>query len=436
MPVAPPNLPAPDRPQSGHRAQWGALPRAGRAGDEDGVARPRRELDVAAQRPAIRQIEIERIDGEAAAAAVDRDRLCRTAVGGDLLDPAVKAAQPLDDRLVFGDLGVARHNERKRILHLAEGRGDLHQPAELDLLCEIARRRDDKREDDRQLLLAAGEPGELLASTNDVPPIQHAVRKTVLEYAVFAALAAIKRDALGMLAQAHQAEAEIRLIALLVEQKRHQRIADLLGQPRAPHRVDDRGDDHVAGNIEAAIAAQWDVQRARQRPQDEQEREQRYDRIQQAERQREAGRGEAVEIVRDALVRIVGRGLIELHPVIGLVAQPILQVALGHPAPPADLQDLPQILLIDRDDDQGGRDHPEDRELPPEFWPVIFLEGVVEIVVPRIEADIEPNRGQVERDHGSEQEPRRPALLAHPERPGELPGRSEKSALRHTYSPP
>src|SRR5205823_12841640 len=55
-------------------------------------------------------------------------------------------------------------------------------------------------------------------------------------------------------------------------------------------------------------------------------------------RQRETDRGEAVEIVRDALVRIVGRGLVELHPVIGLVAQPILQVALGHPAPPADLR--------------------------------------------------------------------------------------------------
>src|SRR5204863_6966142 len=128
----------------------------------------------------------------------------------------------------------------------------------------------------------------------------------------------------------------------------------------------------------------------------EKKREQRYDRIPKPDRQREADRGEAVEIVRDALVRIVGRGLIELHPVIGLVAQPILQVALSHPAPPADLQDLPQILLIDRDDDQGRRDHPEDRELPPEFWPVIFLESVVEIVVPGIEADMELDRGQVD----------------------------------------
>src|SRR5207237_9552363 len=117
-----------------------------------------------------------------------------------------------------------------------------HKPAELSALGEIARRRDDEREDDRQLLIAAGEPGELLAAANDVPPIQHAVRKAVLEDAVFAAPAAIKRDALGMLAQAHQTEAEIGLVALLVEQKRHQRIADLLGQPRAARRIDDRGD--------------------------------------------------------------------------------------------------------------------------------------------------------------------------------------------------
>src|SRR5256886_5304928 len=51
-------------------------------------------------------------------------------VGGDLLDPGAETAQPFDHRLVFGDLGVAAHDERQRILHPAKSRGDLHQPAD------------------------------------------------------------------------------------------------------------------------------------------------------------------------------------------------------------------------------------------------------------------------------------------------------------------
>src|SRR5207248_6076592 len=164
-----------------------------------------------------------------AAALLDRDRLRRVSVGSDLLYARMESAQPIDNRLVFGDLGVARHNEGQGILHLTKRRGYLHQPAELDLLREIARRRDDEREDDHELLIAAREPGQFLAAADDVPPVQHAMREAVLEDAVFAALAAVERDALGMLAQAHEAEAEIGLVALLVEQQVHERVADLLG---------------------------------------------------------------------------------------------------------------------------------------------------------------------------------------------------------------
>src|SRR5207244_12319555 len=47
-------------------------------------------------------------------------------------------------------------------LHLAEGRGGLHQSAELDGAGKIARGRDDDREDRGDLAEAGGEPGEPL----------------------------------------------------------------------------------------------------------------------------------------------------------------------------------------------------------------------------------------------------------------------------------
>ena len=67
----------------------------------------------------------------------------------------------------------------------------------------------------------------------------------------------------------------------------------------------------------------------------------------------EADRREAVEIVGDALIRVVGRRLVKLHPVIGLIVEPVAQKALGQPAAPADMQYLPQIKRIDRIDDQS-----------------------------------------------------------------------------------
>ena len=215
-----------------------------------GVARLGGKRDVLAQRLAVRQMQIEPVDRDAAAAALDRDRLRRSLGGGDLVHLGAEPAETLDDRAVFGDLDIARDDERQRILHLAEGRGDLHQPAELDFLREIARRRDDERKHDRQLRISGGEPGQLLAAPDDAPPIQHDPRKAVLEHLALAALAAVERDVFGILAQPHHAEAKIGLVALLVEKEPDQRVADAMRQPGAGDRIDDCGKHHVARNIE------------------------------------------------------------------------------------------------------------------------------------------------------------------------------------------
>src|SRR5437764_1148184 len=177
MPLADPDMAAAERPQPGDRPQQRALARARRPGDQDGAAGTGGQLDFLAQRPTIGKIEVERVDLDAGSLPFDRDRLWCATLGGDLVHPGAEAAQPFDDGLVFGDLGVAGYDEGERILDPAKGRGDLHQPTKLDLLGEITRRRDQKGKYRRHLLITIGEPAQFLATNDDVPPIRDDMSK-------------------------------------------------------------------------------------------------------------------------------------------------------------------------------------------------------------------------------------------------------------------
>src|SRR5204862_604794 len=128
----------------------------------------------------------------AAAAATKCSRLPVVMAGRVLLVPPSQAAHPRDHGLVFRDLGVARDDEGQRFLDTAEGRGDLHQPAELDLLGEIARRRDQERKYRRHLLVAVGEPAQFLAAADNAPPIGDDMGKALVEDGALALLAAIE----------------------------------------------------------------------------------------------------------------------------------------------------------------------------------------------------------------------------------------------------
>ncbi len=79
--------------------------------------------------------------GKRPTAALDRNRLRPPPFDGDRIDLVAKPQKPLNHRSIFGDLDIAGHDKRQRILHTPEGRGDLHQPAKLNLLGEISRRR-------------------------------------------------------------------------------------------------------------------------------------------------------------------------------------------------------------------------------------------------------------------------------------------------------
>src|SRR5208283_1959822 len=149
-------------------------------------------------------------------------------------------------------------------------------------------------------------------------------------------------------------------------------------------------------------------------------------------------RREVVEILGDPLIGVLGRRLVQLHPVISLVFEPVAQEVPGQPTPPADMKYGPQIKRIDGVDDHCGRDHAEDGELPPKLGPVILLKRIVEIVVPRIKPDIQPHGKQVERDDGGEQPTCRPFLVGLPIRQCHVPGPPQKALLRrcrHSQTP-
>ncbi len=58
-----------------------------------------------------------------------------------------------------------------------------------------------------------------------------------------------------------------------------------------------------------------------------------------------------VNVFGDALVGIVGFTRHELHPIISAIGQPSAEVSLGKPAPPADLEHLVKIKLVDGEED-------------------------------------------------------------------------------------
>ena len=116
----------------------------------------------------------------------------------------------------YRDLGIGVDDEGERGLHRGKGVDHLHQPAERDLLGEIARRHHDHREDHRHLGVARGEPVQKLAAFHDPPKIVVEEREALPEDVELRLLAAVERDAFGVLAQTHQAVAEIGLETLLL----------------------------------------------------------------------------------------------------------------------------------------------------------------------------------------------------------------------------
>ena len=74
------------------------------------------------------------------------------------------------------------------------------------------------------------------------------------------------------------------------------------------------------------------------------------------------------------------------------------EIDVGEPAPPANLQHLIEIELVDGDDDMACGEQREAHQLPVEAGLIEILQGVVEIIVPQIDEHADIHQREVERD--------------------------------------
>ena len=140
------------------------------------------------------------------------------------------------------------------------------------------------------------------------------------------------------------------------------------------------------------LSEQMQRRGVRKAPQDRDKGRQRDDRAQQADPDVERAIDEQLDVVGHALVGVVGGVALKLHPVVVGLMQPVAEILRGHPAPPADLQPLIEIELVDRQHDEDGGKDAEIDDLGDEVVPVSFLQRVVEAAVPLIEQDVDRRR--------------------------------------------
>src|SRR5262249_15398556 len=235
----------PERPDSRESAEEGALPAAGRTRDENPVAGLDGEARIREQHAAVRQREVQllRTDG-VAWRAHDGD-----AAGGTLglgsLERLIEGEQAVHARTPAGQVGVALDEPAEGVLHPPERGGDLEEASERDGAGEEARRSDHDREDDGQLSVADGEPGEALRIFHERPPVEPDALEAVEEPDLLVRFSAVERHSFGVLAQADEAVAEIRLEALLLEVERDEGTTYQMRQDASEQRVHDGGPDHV-----------------------------------------------------------------------------------------------------------------------------------------------------------------------------------------------
>ena len=297
-----------------------------------------------------------------------------------------------------------------------KGRGNLHQLAQLDGSAEEPRGSHQKRKDQRCLAEEGGKPDQVLLRLEQAQVVGQHAGETQVKLVALDLFAPVQRDGFAIFAHPDQVVAEVGLHLLLLEVQGNLWPADVVRQHTAHTAVQHGHPHHVACNF-VVVASHAEAEAAAQRPQNAHKAGQCDGGIEQAHGQRYGGAGELVNVVLDALVRVVGHCAIcagescQLQLVKSMVVQPALQVLAGHPGAPAHLQQLRQVELVDRHDDAGEGQQGETAQLLPENRLVLVLQGVIEDAVPVVEQDGQVHRAQVERDDGRQQAPRLPAFF-------------------------
>src|SRR5262245_7004289 len=180
--------------------------------------------------------------------------------------------------------------------------------------------------------------------------------------------------------------------------------------------VNERRPKQISGNYPGG-AENMQRSRSGQIPEDHRERPKGHHRIQETQSDRQdsnsrcAGIDKFLHVLCDALIRIVGSVAAQLHPIMLCAGKPPLQRSRREPAPPADLQPLIEIELINGEHDVDCREDAKVSELIDELVPVLVLQRIIKGVVPRIEKNVNSHDRQFDSDHRGEENSPCPTIL-------------------------
>ena len=289
----------------------------------------------------------------------------------------------------------------------------MHQLAELNGTAEIARRRHDEREHHGGLAKADGEPSQVFLTFDQRQIVAQNLGESQIKLGALHRLAFVQCDGLAVFAHPNHVVAKVGFEPLLLEVELDQRAANVVADDAANSAIKNRRPHHEARNVEIETR---DRERkvATQAPQDADEAEQCDHRIHQPHGQRDGVAGELVDVFLNPLVRIVrigGHGTAaaglrvtcQLHAVERVLGQPALQVVVRHPGAPAQLQQLGQVELVDRNDDEAKRQVGEAAQLRPEHGGLLVLQRVVKHAVPVVDQHQHVHGTQIERDYCAQQ---------------------------------
>ena len=172
----------------------------------------------------------------------------------------------------------------------------------------------------------------------------------------------------------------------------------------AHYRIEQRGPDQVAVK---GHAEQMHRRRFGQSPENDDERAQRHDGVEKAGADRELD--EEINVLGNALVRVVGGIAEKLHAIMVRGIEPLPQIGLRHPAAPTDLQPKCEIGLINDENGVNGCEDAKEDDRADETVPIVILQGVVKAVVPGVQNDRARHNRQFDADN------RRQQKLAGPE---------------------
>ena len=293
----------------------------------------------------------------------------------------------------------------------------MHQLTELNRTTEETRSRHDEREHHCSLAKPHCEPGQIFLLFEQVQVVAQHGAKAQVQLGALHFFALVQRDGFAVFPHANHVVAEISLQALLLKTQLDQRAANIVADDAAQGAVQTSRPHHEAGDIHRGVA-HLEIKVAAQAPQNPHKTGQRNQRVEQPHGERHGVAGELVHVLLNALVGVVGigggvrcvsptiglRGVTrQLHPVKRLVGQPAPQVVVGHPGPPAHLQQLRQVELVHRDDDEAKRQVGEAPQLRPEDISLLVLQCVVEHPVPVVDQHQHVHRAQIQDDDGGQQ---------------------------------